>query len=680
MSISVITAQDLTRTGANSFDRYATSVPNLSFGYVGEGRQTSRQFQIRGIFGRETSALYIDDTPVPTTMDPRVVDLERIEVLRGPQGSLFGARSMGGLVRLITRKPDPTDLSGYGHVSVGTIHEGAADAQLDGGINIPLIQDRLAIRSTAYYIRDGGFIDRLIDPDRKPNSGDEHLHKNINEDRTWGVQTALLWRLSDAISFTPSIMYQRLSSDGPPFVDGRENNLVKVRRFDVSESNHGHFLLASGTLNIDTGKGSITSSTSYFNRRTRDIEDSTAFHDIRGFLSTAPSLTTKYSNNHEFTEELRFASSFGHWIELIAGGFYQHRNNGSGFLPPTLFTPGSAFLSLIPGLMPGDTVFAQIGKTRTKEFGAFGEIELKPLDGVTLTVGGRYYDLSLFQSTANGGFFVGAKNSFLPTVAGRQSEHGVIPKATIRYEFAPDSSVYATVSQGFRPGGTNPNVAACAAKGAAVPAGFSSDKLTNYEVGTKASFFGHAVTVNAAAFDIEWDNLQVNLTCAGTGFGFIDNVGAARSRGAELEMFLRPFDGLQMNLGLGYTDAKITDAGGAKDIKVGDRLANVPTLNYSISADYERPLTDSLDGFARIDFRSVGKSRTFNAGPRPGYDTLDMTAGLKFGRFTYSVFARNLTDARGNLSVSLPLAAGQLDNFIAITRPRTIGFDVRAEF
>ena len=196
ISMAAFTAEDIVEMGAVEFADYATAVPNLSFGFSGEGRQTSRQFQVRGIFGASTSALYINDTPVPITMDPRVLDVERIEVLRGPQGSLFGSRSMGGLVRLVTKKPDPEQAGGSVHIRGGTVKGGGEDYLVDGSFNIPLAAGKAALRGSAYHVADAGFIDRLVDPDNsivggRDPSGDEYTSKEINDDETTGLQLSL---------------------------------------------------------------------------------------------------------------------------------------------------------------------------------------------------------------------------------------------------------------------------------------------------------------------------------------------------------------------------------------------------------------------------------------------------------------------------------------------------------
>jgi len=197
LAVTVLSTRALEDSGAVSFVDYAGKVPNLSFGYAGAGRQTARLFQIRGIFGQDTSAMYIGDTPIPTSVDPRVIGVDRIEALRGPQGSLFGARSMGGLLRIIPATPDVSKFFGKAHVGYGSIKEGATDTTADATLNIPF-SEQVALRVTGYSINQGGFIDRRVDPDASMLiqatagaatrvSGDEYLHKDVNKDRTDGT-------------------------------------------------------------------------------------------------------------------------------------------------------------------------------------------------------------------------------------------------------------------------------------------------------------------------------------------------------------------------------------------------------------------------------------------------------------------------------------------------------------
>ncbi len=274
LSVTAIGQEELQLSGAVEFADYATAVPNLSFGFAGEGRQTSRQFQLRGISGANTTAFYINDTAVPITIDPRVIDISRIEVLRGPQGSLFGARSMGGLVRLVTNKPSTEEFSGSFHAGLAGVHEGGTDYQFDSTINVPL-SDSAAFKVTGYYINDAGFIDRLVDPDASSIiasgvglNGDESTNRNVNQDETFGFAGSLLLRLSDNVSITPGILYQKTNSEGPAFVDDDIENFTKARQFDVEETGRDEWYLASLETEIYLEHGQIVNSTSYFDRET----------------------------------------------------------------------------------------------------------------------------------------------------------------------------------------------------------------------------------------------------------------------------------------------------------------------------------------------------------------------------------------------------------------------------
>lgn len=305
VSITAFTSEDLQKLGAVEFFDYATAVPNLSFGYAGEGRQTSRQFQIRGIFGSETSALYINDTPVPVTMDPRVLDVDRIEVLRGPQGSLFGSRSMGGLVRLHTKVPDHDEMSSNLHARVGSVSDGGEDYQVDGSVNIPMDNGKGAVRVSGYYLRDAGFLNRTVDPDASvvnsgETSGDEYSTSEINEDETIGLQFVGQFEVTDNLMLRPEFLYQKFESDGPAFVDNEIDNFDKVRQFNVTEEGLDEWFVASLTAEIGLQRGAIVSSTSFFKRETSDLEDGTKAISPAG-LGTQPVMTYEVGDEDRFT-------------------------------------------------------------------------------------------------------------------------------------------------------------------------------------------------------------------------------------------------------------------------------------------------------------------------------------------------------------------------------------------
>jgi len=686
ISVTAISQETLELSGAVEFADYATSVPNLSFGFAGEGRQTSRQFQLRGISGRDTTAFYINETAVPTTMDPRVIDVNRIEVLRGPQGSLFGARSMGGLVRLVTNQPSTDDVYGNVHAGFGTVHEGGEDYQFDATVNIP-IADNAAFKATAYYIKDGGFIDRQVDPDASTiiaggagQNGDEFLNEDVNEDETYGFAASLLLNASENISITPSIIYQKTDSDGPAFVDNDVENLVKVRQFDVDEIGRDEWYLASVEASIGLDAGQIVTSVSYFDRETLDVEDGSLF--MMGFFGPPvaaiddPVTTREVSDQNRFTAEARFVSEFEGPVNFIAGVFYQKVETEGGF-PVDSIIPGGSPIAGLFGL--GTSFFSSNVTTDQEEIGFFGEVTLDVTEQLSITAGGRWFDVSTTSARSDAGSLFDLFGAPVPG-QNSQSDNGFNPRVAVEFAVNDDVSLYANVAKGFRPGGANASEATCAAFGTIVPSGFESDSLWNYEGGFKSTLAEGRVTFNASAFHIVWSDRQTSIAnCGGLGFGAIDNVGQAKATGFEAEMSAYITDSVSLSGGIGYVDARVTDTGGIGSVEVGDPLFNVPEWNGAAALDINVPISDDVDGYSRIDFRYVGSSISAQGNERPEYTVLNARIGAQLSDgWDVSLYANNILDKRANFAD--PTELSDALDLIAVSRPRTFGIDLRKEF
>ncbi|NIB40592.1 TonB-dependent receptor [Pseudomaricurvus alkylphenolicus] len=694
LSVTAIGEVELERSGAAEFADYATSVPNLSFGYSGEGRQTSRKFQLRGITGDDTSALYIDETAVPTTMDPRVIDVERVEVLRGPQGTLFGARSMGGLVRMVTKKPSTDEVEGKLHAAVGSMEGGGLDYRVDGSVNLPLAEN-VALRLTGYYLRDAGFIDRIVDPDgsavvggEDALNGDEYRNEDINEDSTQGFQASLFWQVSEELMLQPQLMYQKTESDGPAFVDEDIDNFTKIRQFDVTEEGEDEWSLAALTINYDLGYGEIVSSTSYFERETLDIEDGTIF--MSSFLGgpavasvDAPAITFETSDEERITQELRFVSNFEGKLNMVAGVFYQKIDREGGF-PPASIVPGGAPFIGFAGFEAGDSFFSLQSHFEQEELGLFGEFEYSLTDTLTMTVGGRWFDVSTEDERIDGGTLftkLGVAFGFpIPEpFKGGVDEDGFNPRVALSWDINDEVTLYSNVAKGYRPGDVNDAKAACEAVGLTdIPEFTDSDSLWNYELGAKTRLWGGRATLNMATYFISWDERRAQTINCGLGFSARDNVGEVESKGAELELMLQVTEGFSLSAGVGYTDSRITDTGGALGVEEGQALANVPRWNGALALDYDFSISEEMDGYSRFDYRYVGSSVSAQGNDRDRYELINLRAGIQWGSWDLSAFVENLTDERANLADPAELSDSL--NLIAVGRPRTLGMSIRKTF
>jgi outer membrane receptor protein involved in Fe transport len=711
MSISAFTAAQLEQRNVTNFEDYGTTVPNLSFGATGAGALASRTVSIRGVAGDDTTGFYIDETPVPASLDPHIVGIERIEVLRGPQGSLYGARSMGGTIRLITQKPDFQETSGFLKAS-GSRTSGAAGANytLEGGLNTPLSPNHLVLRANAFYEHEAGFFKRAFPT--TPGGTDYVTVDNVAAQDVYGGSEALEWKASNDLSVTQRLMFQRTSINGYPYADFfitpgstapfEPTNFTQVRRYDLPEGGVDKWTLSSVDLKYKVDKGEWVSSTSYFHRNTNETEDGTDFlqHIATDFIGItapiSPAPVVAVNDTKRYVQELRYSSNYDGPFQFVAG-LYLSRKNDSHVYPPGI-VPGinaqSAVATGVPGGVLGtDNAFSTETGTHTTEKALFGEASYEVTKSLKATLGMRAYRVTVSSDPSfQDGFAVGGSRIDFP--AASRTEQGVNPKAQLQYKFTPDFMVYTTAAKGFRPGGVTPGLpdtdatgckAVLAASGltAAQTQQYASDSLWSYELGAKSSFWNKRVTVDGAIYRIDWSNIQQNINTA-CGFNYTGNTGAAKINGAELEVHARPMAGLDLSLGLGYADARVTESGGTSPQKVGDHIAQVPTWTGNFSATYTAMLNDDLYWDSNITYGYVGSSYSINNGApilRPSYGLLNAQTGLTWGRYKLSLFGKNLLNKHANLSDSQSLAV-QLPNRprIVTNQPRTFGVMLTTTF
>ncbi|MCI4644130.1 MAG: TonB-dependent receptor, partial [Hyphomonadaceae bacterium] len=487
MSISAIGEMDIERTGITEFTDYATRIPNLSFAYTASTTGGAQAVAIRGIFGTGTTGLYIDDTPLPESVDPRVMGIERVEVLRGPQGTLYGARSMGGTVRLITKQPDFDGISGQIHGKAGAVSEGDYDYSLDGAVNIPVVEDTLALRIVGYGFSETGVYDRQSVADSPVDYG---TNENVDDASVYGGQVAALFSLADGdLTITPRLIFQTSNRDGRSLADVDAGNFVHSRLFDIDENASEDWTLSSLTARYSTELGAFVSSTSLFDRSFDDSEDFSELSSLLFGVAPTPSRIYAMVDDERFSQELRFESDFGGRFELTSGIFYQDVETELEFPP----TP-------VPGVSAD--IFSQVLNTQVEELAVFGEVTIGLMDQLNLILGARWFDNEVDFEGSQDGLAV-----FPDTFAGVQQESGTNPKISLQYDIDDQNMIYATASKGFRIGGVNSfSNALCAADLAALGLTaeqvqtYDSDSLWSYELGAKTRFPGQRMTINAAAF------------------------------------------------------------------------------------------------------------------------------------------------------------------------------------
>lgn len=745
LSITAISAEALEQRSVQSFADYGNRIPNLGFANTGDGIGTSRTISIRGISGDGVTGFYLDETPLPDSIDPRIVDIDRIEVLRGPQGTLYGARSMGGTVRLLTKQPDTDKFEGRLHLGIGdTAKASKQNYTADGGINVP-INDSLAVRALGFYEKDAGYFKRVYCENPAdvasfscfPNSRGSSAvgtTKNVGELESYGGAVALTWKATDAFSVTPRIMVQKSKYNGFPLADvfagggpagypappdavtlpTLEPKSFEQRRFyDIPEGGFDRWSLATLGLKYDTSIGQLVSSTSYFDRRVEETEDQTDF--IWSVLlapagaAALPGEILEVKDYQRFVQEVRFTSSLDGPAQFVVGGFYSDTHGRlpfAAYYPPSVIAglaAGSGLDQVVDGngvplfLNPSnpDEVFASDAHTRVEEPAVFGEVSYQVTPKFKATAGLRWYQVKTTASGYQEGIaFGGPRGTDAPVST---KENGINPKVQLDYKLTDDHMIYAMVAKGFRPGGVTPSVplspllgcdAELAQNGVTPEQArrFKSDKLWNYEVGAKTSWAENRLTLNAAAFYIDWKDIQqiVLLQC---GFQFRANAGAAESKGFEIETHARPVPGLDMSFGVGYQKAKITKTGpNIPQLQPGDRVYQVPDWTGNASIAYSHPLSGNLELQTGLDWAYVGKSVSANNDPfaprvRPSYDLLDARAGVHWDRYDLALVGKNLTDEHANFGDSRSIAAETPGRPRLVTnQPRTVGVEFRAAF
>lgn len=701
ISITTFGALELKDRAIQSFMDYATSVPNLGFGASGDGAANSRTISIRGISGDNTTGFYLDETPLPDSLDPRIVDIDHIEVLRGPQGTLYGARSMGGTVRLLTNQADPdhfyASLHGGGS---STDRTNAANYVGDAVLNLPLIADTLGLRMVGFLDREAGFFKRQF----PVATGVAALSSvaDVGRSVVQGGSLSLLLKINDVFTVTPRILHQENAYNGFAFADGtavnlKPENFVQSRTFNVPEGGSDRWTLYSLGMHYTLPLGELVSSTSYFDRLIMEHEDQSEIVSLFFFtpagLPPVASQITEIKPTHRFVQEVRFASTLpGAW-QFVLGTYYSATNGQ--------FSPGRYPPSIVPGLTtvsgyPGDLFFSQNYPSTIREPAIFGESSYQATQQLKLTAGARWYEI---KSTASGTEQGAAVGVVVTDSATTLTEVGVNPKFQADYQITHDAMLYGTVAKGFRPGGIVPTVPAAQALGCPAQLTtlglttqqthqYQSDHLWNYELGTKTAWLENRLTVNADVFYIDWQNIQQQVLLA-CGFQFRTNAGAAKSEGAELEVHARPLRGLDVSSGVGYQHAVITKAGAggaASPLQPGARVYQVPDWTANTALTYTTKLTSQLNLVNNLTYSYVGGSKSANNDPfnprsRPPYALLDARVALNFADYEIAFVGKNLTNEQANLADNRSIAVELPGRPRIVTnQPITLGLEFRASF
>jgi outer membrane receptor protein involved in Fe transport len=684
ISITAFTSQSLEAYNIQSFDDYATKTPNVSFAYGGgpTGFSDARTVAIRGITGQNlfgtagATGFYIDDTPIPGSVDPRVLDIDNIEVLKGPQGTLFGESSLGGNVRLITKKPNLTEDSiGYMMEAGATSGGGSPDGGAGIIGNLVLSPDLLAVRLVLFGNHDAGYLTRTFPTDSSsPATGNPALIVprtsvgNQGADTTYGGSVSALLKVSASFEARLRIMYQDTDYHGfdaafaplPTF----EPDYVIPRAFDVQPDAMDRWALPSLELDYRGNGFSVVSSSSYFYRHNHDLEDSSygtqailagPYYEVKN-LPNQPFLWDGEHYHNQLTEEMRLSFDPIYNISGTVGFFWSKTR--TLFSIPNTYANGLVAATVgndVGGAAANDLIWTQQNPGDEQDTSIFGELYYKFLDRFTLTLGARQYWLKqTIDYTANGYL------NYAPTLSSPQqsTQSGIDPKVGLSYQATDATMVYASASKGFRAGGAQANLPACQLSGLPLDdiLHLKSDTLWSYEVGTKTQFPQSGVVLSAAAFHIEWKNLQqqVALPC---GFYLQLNGGEAQINGGELELDGHITQALQVRLGVGFEHSYINDPGilSVAGVNPGSPILETPAWTATAGAVYTQALSTQYDGFISGDYSYTGNSISLLnggsglIGERPPFSLVNLRFGVKHEKQELSLNFHNLANSKPNL-------------------------------
>ncbi len=683
-SISVADEDLISKRGMVGMEDYLRTLPSTNFLDRGAGRNG---IIIRGVTASPQDdiavGVYIDETPV-TGMgslaggnpDLKFIDMQRIEVLRGPQGTLYGDGSIAGTVRVI---PNAPDLSGFSAEVAGatssTADLGGQNNMMRGVLNLPVIEDKFAIRIVGYDYDNSGYYENTAgDSATKKIWADEFggvvTSGEAGDDQYTGGRITAFWQVSDDFDVTFSHMTQDIEQSGIPesmLALGGKSRTPFQRRDGSGESLKIDLDVTSLKMNLDMGSYELFSSTSKAETKTLQDRDLGAYFGPMLGVDDMPIYLADSAHAEQFTQELRLNTRLdGPW-QFLVGAFYQDYERTAG---QKMTFEGAPALDLFEGALLFQSTFGD----NLKQLAFFGEASFDLTDQLTAVAGVRHYDYEKDSPDENDGVFNdGYSAGFV-----ENDDSGQTYKLSLNYRPDDTTSFYGTFSQGFRLGGPHPEIPSDICDTTGVPDQIDSDELDSFEVGGKFAFADGRATLNVSAFQVNWTGIPVKriLDC---GFETIANAGEAESRGLEVDGQLLLADELRLDYGLSYTDAELTEDSAALNAKSGDRLPGSPEFSASlgIQADFSmagRPM------FVRADIAHIGEyyNNLQQSGLAAGdFTTINLSLGAEINdSVSVDIFARNLANKEGLTWVETELGDGRA-NYI---RPRTIGIEVRARF
>lgn len=676
ISIQALTGDRLTDMGAIDFNDFFRQVPGLAVFDQGPG---DKRYIIRGVnaTGAGTVGLYLGEVIITgenaqdgggRQPDIKLYDLERVEVLKGPQGTTFGSSSLSGTIRYLPRLPDLVESDAMISLTGGKTRGADADGQVTFAANLPLIDNQLAVRVAGLYLEDKGHIDNRFE-------------EGANSERTKSGRVSVRYAPTDRLTLDFMAMNQDMETDGPYYfnrVDLNGDPLPSDHQADLTRNPFfDDTTIYNGTLEYVSDYGTITATASRLDRETVFNRDASA-------AVPPTTVITQPKDRTVDSFEVRFASNWNSPFQILAGAFTQREER--------------SFQSRIFPADPTTGKFTeQIGfsldrnvDTKVDEDAIFGELSYDFSDSITLTAGLRWFDMSVTeQATAFFGFAGNPAGGAGPVL--NFGEDDIIGKLNLSYNVNNDVMLFAQWAQGFRAGGTNDQTAAEIAD-VVIPQGFGSDSVDSYELGLKSQWLNNRLRLNSALYYIDWADIQIQDQAQDPDnpsvfFPFRSNGGAADIYGLEVDLTYRPLAGLELTLAGNYTDAELSENNPIPSTgRKGDDITYVPDTTLSVSGQYTRPIPNtSLNGVFGMDVTHVSERNTELRPNNPlfieldSYTLVNFRAGVETNDWSAMLIVDNVFDDDTVLDVFRIIPGLTPDGFL-VQEPRTISLKFTKHF
>jgi iron complex outermembrane recepter protein len=729
-SIQAISGDAIQAAGISGIMGIAGDVPGLSIQDLGPG---DKKYVIRGInsSGDSTAGIYYGEAVISGSnsddgggfeSDIRLYDLDHVEVLRGPQGTLYGASSMSGTIRFIPNSPDLNTLGGYVTMEGSETQHASGNYNINGEVNLPIIDGVLALRMVGWKVYDSGYINQIrvgtgvtgisniAPPGSPPNYQTEPVQalgflKGVNDDDVGGGRAIVRYKPSDQLTIDANYTTQtetsggssRYTPSGTAAFNGGPITPVQgcdLCNTDVTQSPWSDNLVVFGsTITYDTGAGTVTGTANEYNRRTDFNFDSTPI--LVSYDVPVPAETFEPRSREVTSSEIRYASAFDSPVNFVAGVYREHDHqfltvdviatNGFGLPTGAFCSAPSCDALLYPGT--GTTFFGRTDERWTTSYAGFGEATWKITDAWTAVAGIRYFTESLsgvqLQTHPFGGFAPSA--TLVPLPDPNETFNKVTWKANLSYKFSESLLGYGTVSTGFRSGGVN----AVSEPFEPIPKSYSPDSLINFEVGAKGRLANGLFDYQADVYFIRWSNIQVQDTTPDAAFVYQGNAGEAHVKGVEFEFTAHPIPYLTASFAGSYQDAYLVQGASAAVYAynptlglTGDSIPNVPKVQLNLGLNYTAPIANGWDGMVATDVsyrdavNSYFASNSFNL-PLAPYTLVGLRIGVIQGPWSITAFAHNLTDKRAQVSA---INSTQDPDALLTVQPRTIGLTATRKF